>query len=90
MGRMGMTCSIFDFFLLLLIFTDIIGFTSWSSKRTPADVFRLLETIYGAWDAIAARRRVSFLASGLFRASILQAEVGSTNYTYASTSGFQG
>jgi Adenylate and Guanylate cyclase catalytic domain len=38
--------------------TDIAGFTEWSSKREPNDVFVLLETIYGSFDAIALRRIV--------------------------------
>jgi class 3 adenylate cyclase len=29
------------------------GFTSWSSVREPTQVFTLLETLYGAFDAIA-------------------------------------
>ena len=34
------------------------GFTEWSSSRTPSDVFTLLQTVYGAFDLIARRRRV--------------------------------
>ena len=41
-----------------VMFADIAGFTHWSSKRHPADVFTLLEALYGAFDAIAARRKV--------------------------------
>jgi len=41
-----------------IMFADIAGFTSWSSTREPAQVFTLLETIYGAFDTIAKRRRV--------------------------------
>ena len=37
---------------------DIAGFTAWASTREPAQVFRLLETIYGAFDEIARRRSV--------------------------------
>ena len=36
----------------------MVGFTAWSSQRSPADVFTLLETCYGAFDAIANRRGV--------------------------------
>ena len=36
----------------------MVGFTAWSSKRSPADVFTLLETCYGAFDVIAHRRGV--------------------------------
>jgi class 3 adenylate cyclase len=40
------------------MFADIVGFTAWSSVRDPVQVFRLLETIYGAFDAIARKRGV--------------------------------
>ena len=36
-------------------FSDISGFTAWSSVREPAHVFTLLETLYGAFDKIAKR-----------------------------------
>ncbi|KAG7358626.1 PAS domain containing protein [Nitzschia inconspicua] len=39
-------------------FSDIAGFTAWSSTRDPAQVFTLLQTIYQAFDAIALRRKV--------------------------------
>jgi Adenylate and Guanylate cyclase catalytic domain len=39
-------------------FGDIVGFTAWSSARSPSDVFVLLETIYSAFDDIAKRRGV--------------------------------
>ena len=35
------------------IFADIAGFTAWSSEREPYQVFKLLETIYSAFDSIA-------------------------------------
>jgi class 3 adenylate cyclase len=41
-----------------LMFGDIAGFTAWSSVREPSQVFRLLETIYHAFDEIAKKRRV--------------------------------
>jgi hypothetical protein len=37
---------------------DIEGFTAWASTREPAQVFHLLETIYGAFDEIARSRGV--------------------------------
>jgi len=37
---------------------DLKGFTKWSSARTPVEVFELLETVYGAFDKIAKRRKV--------------------------------
>jgi len=41
-----------------IFFADLAGFTKWASKRTPSDVFLLLETLYGAFDEIAMRRKV--------------------------------
>ena len=41
-----------------IFFADIAGFTNWSSTRTPQDVFTLLQTIFGRFDAVAKRRRV--------------------------------
>ncbi|CAB9507461.1 Receptor-type guanylate cyclase gcy [Seminavis robusta] len=41
-----------------ILFADLAGFTSWSSTRTPAEVFELLETLYSAFDAIAKRQQV--------------------------------
>ena len=37
---------------------DIVGFTAWSSERSPVDVFTLLETIYGRFDELAQKRGV--------------------------------
>lgn len=39
-------------------FMDIAGFTKWSSARTPADVFALLEAVYAAFDELADKRKV--------------------------------
>jgi class 3 adenylate cyclase len=51
--------QIADFFPdTTIMFADIKGFTAWSSSREPYQVFLLLETIYGAFDAIAKRRQV--------------------------------
>jgi class 3 adenylate cyclase len=41
-----------------VMFADISGFTAWSSVREPTQVFTLLETLYGAFDAIARQRGV--------------------------------
>ncbi|CAB9501720.1 Receptor-type guanylate cyclase gcy [Seminavis robusta] len=41
-----------------VLFADISGFTAWSSVREPSQVFLLLETLYGAFDLIAHRRRI--------------------------------
>jgi Adenylate and Guanylate cyclase catalytic domain len=41
-----------------VLFCDIQNFTAWSSARNPQQVFKLLETIYCAFDAIAKRRGV--------------------------------
>eukprot|EP00980_Cylindrotheca_fusiformis_P015485 scaffold4363_cov125-Cylindrotheca_fusiformis.AAC.5 len=43
-----------DLFLeTTIVFADIAGFTAWSSAREPAQVFILLETIYGEFDKLA-------------------------------------
>lgn len=36
-----------------VVFIDIAGFTAWSSEREPSQVFRLLETVYQAFDEAA-------------------------------------
>lgn len=41
-----------------VLFADIAGFTGWSSGRDPRHVFHLLETLFGAFDAIAIKRSV--------------------------------
>lgn len=41
-----------------IMFADLAGFTAWSSSRDPEQVFTLLETLYGAFDHVAAKRRV--------------------------------
>jgi Adenylate and Guanylate cyclase catalytic domain len=41
-----------------VFFADLAGFTKWSSSRSPADVFGLLETIYSTFDRLAIRRGV--------------------------------
>jgi class 3 adenylate cyclase len=41
-----------------VLFTDIAGFTAWSSSREPTQVFTLLQNIYRNFDEIADRRRV--------------------------------
>lgn len=41
-----------------IMFADMAGFTKWSSNREPKTVFKLLETLYGAFDAIAEQSDV--------------------------------
>jgi class 3 adenylate cyclase len=41
-----------------VLFADIAGFTAWSSAREPTQVFMLLQSVYQAFDKIAARRKV--------------------------------
>jgi class 3 adenylate cyclase len=41
-----------------VFFSDIAGFTAWSSSREPSQVFVLLQTVYQAFDTLAKRRRV--------------------------------
>jgi len=57
--RFGNTKPMADFYPnTTILMCDIAGFTAWSSTRAPADVFRLLETIYGAFDDIARAEKV--------------------------------
>jgi len=57
--RFGNTKPMADFYPnTTILMCDIAGFTAWSSARAPADVFRLLETIYGAFDDIARAEKV--------------------------------
>eukprot|EP00980_Cylindrotheca_fusiformis_P011307 scaffold2604_cov90-Cylindrotheca_fusiformis.AAC.1 len=52
-----------DLFLeTTVVFADIAGFTAWASAREPAQVFILLETIYGAFD----RRAWKLLATAMW------------------------
>jgi class 3 adenylate cyclase len=59
-GKTGYkTRPIADFFPdTTIMFADLAGFTAWSSTREPFQVFELLESIYGAMDEIANKRRV--------------------------------
>eukprot|EP00980_Cylindrotheca_fusiformis_P005417 scaffold1157_cov122-Cylindrotheca_fusiformis.AAC.9 len=41
-----------------IMFADIAGFTAWASAREPAQVFILLETIFGGFDKHAIRLNV--------------------------------
>lgn len=36
-----------------VLFTDVVGFTAWSSVREPSQVFTLLETVYASFDFLA-------------------------------------
>eukprot|EP00934_Nitzschia_sp_Nitz4_P008104 Nitzschia sp. Nitz4//scaffold169_size48518//40260//43927//NITZ4_007080-RA/size48518-processed-gene-0.83-mRNA-1//1//CDS//3329538412//8094//frame0 len=38
-----------------VLFSDLAGFTAWSSVREPSQVFTLLETLYGAFDSLASK-----------------------------------
>ncbi|CAB9513648.1 Receptor-type guanylate cyclase gcy [Seminavis robusta] len=50
MAELYPNCTVF--------FADVAGFTAWSSSRYPVDVFRLLETLYGAFDKLAKKHKV--------------------------------
>jgi len=39
-----------------ILFSDLVGFTAWSSMREPSQVFVLLETLFRAFDKVAKRR----------------------------------
>lgn len=41
-----------------VVFADIAGFTAWASAREPQQVFILLESLYGAFDQIAAENGI--------------------------------
>ena len=41
-----------------VLFSDICGFTAWSSEREPSEVFTLLEYVYNSFDRIARRMDV--------------------------------
>lgn len=41
-----------------IFFGDLVGFTAWSSTRSPEEVFELLETIYQTFDKIARKKSV--------------------------------
>ena len=41
-----------------VLFSDIAGFTAWSSTREPSQVFILLQNLYQAFDKIAIKRKV--------------------------------
>jgi class 3 adenylate cyclase len=58
-GGMGVSPPVADLYPeTTVMFADISGFTAWSSVREPTQVFTLLETLYGAFDAIAKKRSV--------------------------------
>eukprot|EP00538_Stauroneis_constricta_P012478 CAMPEP_0119548166 /NCGR_PEP_ID=MMETSP1352-20130426/2141_1 /TAXON_ID=265584 /ORGANISM="Stauroneis constricta, Strain CCMP1120" /LENGTH=1235 /DNA_ID=CAMNT_0007593355 /DNA_START=105 /DNA_END=3812 /DNA_ORIENTATION=- len=55
----GMSKPIADLFPhTSVLFSDLVGFTSWSSTREPTEVFTLLETLYNAFDRIARKMKV--------------------------------
>eukprot|EP00980_Cylindrotheca_fusiformis_P011171 scaffold2563_cov124-Cylindrotheca_fusiformis.AAC.2 len=41
-----------------VLFSDIEGFTAWSSEREPEQVFTLLQTIFQAFDRLARKRDI--------------------------------
>jgi class 3 adenylate cyclase len=41
-----------------IMFSDIVGFTKWSSERSPHEVFKLLERLFWEFDDIAQRLNV--------------------------------
>jgi len=41
-----------------ILYADIAGFAAWASVRDPQQVFRFLESIYGAFDNIGEKRNV--------------------------------
>ena len=41
-----------------IMFSDIVGFTKWSSEHTPNEVFKLLEQLFWEFDEVAARLNI--------------------------------
>ena len=41
-----------------VMIADLVNFTAWASTRDPSQVFTLLQTLYGAFDKIANKRKV--------------------------------
>eukprot|EP00980_Cylindrotheca_fusiformis_P010180 scaffold2265_cov98-Cylindrotheca_fusiformis.AAC.4 len=59
LGGGGAGAPLADLFLeTTVVYADIAGFTAWSSAREPAQVFILLETLYGEFDKRAYRHNV--------------------------------
>jgi Adenylate and Guanylate cyclase catalytic domain len=46
-----------------ILFADLAGFTSWSARHEPTDVFTLLEALFGRMDEIARRKNVFKVAT---------------------------
>jgi class 3 adenylate cyclase len=44
--------------VIIFLYRHALGFTAWSSTREPELVFVLLQTVFGAFDKIAKRRKV--------------------------------
>lgn len=41
-----------------VLFSDVVGFTAWSSSVQPETVFQVLETMFGEFDALTAKFKV--------------------------------
>lgn len=44
-----------------IMFADIVGFTKWSTERSPNEVFRLLERLFWEFDELAGELSISFI-----------------------------
>lgn len=44
-----------------IMFADIVGFTKWSTERSPNEVFRLLERLFWEFDELASELLISFI-----------------------------
>ena len=56
--RLFLQTAVFFGFTKSIVFADIAGFTKWSDRRDPGQVFCLLERIYGIFDVLAKQRGV--------------------------------
>jgi hypothetical protein len=58
-GEFDLAKPIADLFTdCTVLFSDIVGFTAWSSQREPDQVFLLLQNVYQSFDAIARKLKV--------------------------------
>ena len=56
--RGGVDLRILTFLVAPIIVRSISGFTAWSSRRDPSQVFALLEAVFQSFDRLARARSV--------------------------------
>lgn len=55
-----------------IMFADIVGFTKWSTERSPNEVFRLLERLFWEFDELAGELVYQFCVILLYSANYFQ------------------